>query len=83
MNCRRRAGSDRRPEREASNHRHPLVAAILALPADQREVFVLSRVAGLTYSQISDHLGLSVEAVQASLAAALLQLARGLDDGPM
>lgn len=82
MNCRRRAGSDRRPEREASNDQHPLVAAILALPADQRDVFLLNRVVGLTYSQISDHLGHSVEAVQGSLAAALLRLVRVLDDGP-
>lgn len=82
MNCGRRAGSDRTPEQEASNDQHPLVAEILALPADQRDVFMLNRVVGLTYSQISDHLGLSVEAVQASLAAALIQLVRDLDDGP-
>lgn len=70
-----------RGTRRASNERSVLVAAILALPTEHREVFILSRMAGLTYDQVSAHLGLSVEAVEASLAAALLQLLRGLDDG--
>lgn len=81
-NCRRRARPDRKRERQASKERKPLAPAILALPADQRDVFLLNRIIGLTYEQISEHLGLPVETVESSIAAALLRLSKAMENGP-
>lgn len=55
-----------------------LVRAILNLPTRLRNVFLLNRMASMSYSQIGLHLGMSPEAVQASLAAALVRLTRAV-----
>lgn len=56
--------------------RQVLVRAILRLPTCLRDVFVLHRMAGMTYSEIGLHLGMTPEAVETSLAAALVRLTR-------
>lgn len=53
-----------------------LVKAILRLPADLRDVFLLHRMAGLSYEQIGEHLGMERDAVQARLAEALAWIVR-------
>ncbi len=53
-----------------------LVRAILKLPARLRDVFLLHRMAGMTYIEIGLHLGMTPETVQASLAVALVRLTR-------
>ena len=58
--------------------RQVLVPAILNLPRDLRDVLLLHRMAGMSYCQIGLHLGMTPEAVQASLAAALVRLARAV-----
>ena len=55
-----------------------LVRAILKLPARLRDVFLLHRMAGMTYIEIGLHLGMTPETVQASLAAALVRLMRAV-----
>lgn len=53
---------------------------IETLPEDLRDVFVLSRFAGMTNQQIADRLGLSVKRVEARMTKALRLLAARLDD---
>tara|TARA_R110002051_G_scaffold178085_2_gene247909 strand:+ start:12962 stop:13234 length:273 start_codon:yes stop_codon:yes gene_type:complete len=55
-----------------------LARAILKLPRDLRDVFLLHRMAGMTYIEIGLHLGMTPKAVETSLAAALLRLMRAL-----
>ena len=61
----------------AKNEGRALTRAILRLPTDQRDVFLLNRMVGLTYDQIGLHLGMAPQTVQATLAAALVKLTRG------
>lgn len=49
---------------------------MLQLPPRRREVFVLSRVNGMTYPQIARELGISVKAVEKHITKALLELRR-------
>ena len=51
-----------------------LARAILQLPADLRDVFLLHRIAGLSYPEISDQLGIKRNVVQAYLAEALARI---------
>ncbi|WP_292119195.1 sigma factor-like helix-turn-helix DNA-binding protein [Brevundimonas sp.] len=51
---------------------------MLRLPINLRDVFVLHRFGGLNYDEIRLHLGMTPEAVQAALAAALARLVRAV-----
>lgn len=62
----------------AEDEREVLVRAILKLPPRLRDVFLLNRMAGMSYSEIGLHLGIAPKAVQASLAAALVRLTRAV-----
>lgn len=52
--------------------------AILSLPEDLRDVFVLNRVVGLTYEEVAARTGLSIKAVEWRLSRALIQCASQL-----
>jgi RNA polymerase sigma-70 factor (family 1) len=63
-------------ERPAANTKETdfdtlLKNALANLPPKCREVFVLSRVSGLTYKQISDSLGISIKTVENQMGKAL------------
>lgn len=62
----------------AKDERQVLVRAILKLPTRLRDVFLLHRMAGMTYPEIGLHLGMTPKAVEISLAAALLRLMRAV-----
>jgi RNA polymerase sigma-70 factor (ECF subfamily) len=57
-----------------------LVAAIDGLPPRCRQVFLLSRVDGMTYPQIARHCGISVKMVEKHVSHALLVCAAKVDD---
>ena len=61
--------------------RRALVRAIVHLPPECRDVFVLKRFAGMSLDQIAEHLGLDRTVVEARLAQALVKLCRAVD-GP-
>lgn len=52
--------------------------AILSLPDDLRDVFVLNRVVGLTYEEVAARTGLSLKAVEWRLSRALIHCASQL-----
>lgn len=58
----------------ASGERQALIQAIVELPPEARDVFLLHRMAGLRYDEIGLHLNMSPVAVQAHLAEALVLL---------
>lgn len=60
------------------DERRVLVRAILKLPTRLRDVFLLHRMAGMSYSDIGLHLGMTPKAVETSLAAALVRLTRAV-----
>lgn len=53
-----------------------LTRAILRLPTDLRDVFLLHRMVGMTYDQIGLHMGMEPGAVQAALSVAMVRLMR-------
>jgi RNA polymerase sigma-70 factor (ECF subfamily) len=57
-----------------------MLAAIDGLPADEREVFELVRIQGLTHPEAADVVGVSVKTVQRRLNRARLLLAEQLAD---
>jgi RNA polymerase sigma-70 factor (family 1) len=61
---------------EAKELNDALVHSIYALPAKTREIFLLNREEGLTYSEIAIKLGLSVKTVEYHISKALKILNR-------
>jgi RNA polymerase sigma-70 factor (ECF subfamily) len=57
-----------------------MLEAIDNLPEDEREVFDLVRIQGLTLNESSEVLGVSVSTVQRRVSRSLLLLAKQLDD---
>ena len=57
-----------------------MLKAIDNLPEDEREVFDLVRIQGLTQGEAADVLGVSAKTVQRRLNRSLLLLAKELDD---
>lgn len=57
-----------------ANEKRVLVKEILRLPVDLRDVFLLHRMAGLSYEQIGEHLNVGRDVVEARLAEALVLL---------
>lgn len=62
----------------AKDERQVLAQAIVKLPRDLRDVFLLHRMAGMSYSEIGLHLGMTPKAVETSLVAALVRLTRAV-----
>ncbi|RPE76945.1 RNA polymerase sigma factor [Vulcaniibacterium tengchongense] len=56
-------------------------AAILQLPARCRQVYLLNRIEGLSYSEIARHCGISVKAVEKHIGKALGLLRQRLKQG--
>ncbi|WP_409019291.1 RNA polymerase sigma factor [Brevundimonas vesicularis] len=67
-------------EAPADRERRVLVQAIRQLPRDCGDVFLLCRFAGLSLEQISEHLGIDQQAIEARLAEALVRLSRAVDE---
>lgn len=59
---------------EVSEYKQKLDDAIAALPEGQREVFLMNRVAKLTYAEIARKLEVSQKAVEKRMSKALLKL---------
>ena len=57
-----------------------MLEAIDSLPEDEREVFGLVRLQGLTHAEAAEVLDVSTKTVQRRLNRASLLLAEGLDD---
>ncbi|HVK03262.1 MAG TPA: sigma-70 family RNA polymerase sigma factor [Armatimonadaceae bacterium] len=68
------------PERQVLSkmENEALASAISRLPADYREVLVLSDVRGLTYQEISDRMGIPVGTVRSRLSRARNRVRRSL-----
>lgn len=60
----------------APDQKRALARAILELPPDLRDVFLLHRMAGLSFDQIGQQLGIERTVVQAYLAEALARIVR-------
>lgn len=55
-----------------------LKVAILRLPTNLRDVFVLHRFGGMTYGEIGVRLGITPQAAEARFAAAMVRLVRAV-----
>lgn len=66
----------RTPEEETEVEllRAEIENAIASLPERRREIFILSRFPGLTYQEIAETMGISVQTVSNQMSAALAQL---------
>ena len=53
---------------------------IQSLPADEQEIFLLHRDAGLTYKQIAEQKNISVKTVEKKMSHALKEMRFGMDD---
>ncbi len=65
---------------EAAERRRALQLALLELTADQREVFVLKHIEGLSYGQIAERLGTSVPSLKMRMHRAYDRLREQLRD---
>src|SRR5690606_17797220 len=54
--------------------------AVQALPERRRQVFTLSRLYGLTYEEVAETLGISINTVRTQMTAALKHLRERLSD---
>ena len=59
---------------ESEEFKNKLEAAIEALPAGQREVFLMNRIQKMTYAQIAESLGVSQKAVEKRMSKALKKM---------
>lgn len=62
----------------APDQKRALSRTILELPADLRDVFLLHRMAGLSFEAIGQQLGIERTVVQAYLAEALARIVRAV-----
>jgi len=60
-----------------------IVNMISTLPDDQREIFVLHRTEGLTYSQIAERKNISIKTVEKKMSLALRHLGPHAGDAVM
>lgn len=75
--------SQRCPSRPAkADKKRALVRAILRLPPDPRDVFLLHRMAGMSYEEIGQRLDMAPDAVRTNLAEALVLLVGGAEAAP-
>ncbi len=68
-------------EIEAAELQAAIYEEVEQLPEKCREIFLLSRREGLSYSQIAQHLGISVKTVENQIGIALKRIRRRLFDG--
>ena len=61
-----------------SDERKCLAAAVTALPEPIRDVFLLSRMSGLSYAEIAHHLDLDIHLVENRLSEALAALSQAV-----
>jgi len=59
---------------EEEEFKQKLERAIAALPAGQREVFLMNRIDKMKYKEIAEHLNLSVKAIEKRMNKALIEL---------
>ncbi len=72
------------PDRTLHNKRtlQQVELALLTIRPEQRNAFLLHRIDGLSYREISDQLGISVSTVEKYISAALLAIRNSLDSTP-
>jgi RNA polymerase sigma factor (sigma-70 family) len=77
------ASSDPSQERVVSGQQELLLlrAAILELPPKCRQVFLLNRMHGMSYSQIARHCGISVKMVERHIHKAVTRCLAKVDEG--
>jgi hypothetical protein len=66
----------RRRSRTMAGERRLLIQTILELPRATRDVFLLNRMAGLPYHQISEVLGIDRDHVQSQLTDTIVQISK-------
>lgn len=64
---------------ELDEFQNTLNDTISAIPEKSREVFLMNRIDGLTYNEISERLGVSVKAIEKRMSKALSILRKELD----
>jgi RNA polymerase sigma-70 factor, ECF subfamily len=65
---------------ELENLKNAIQQEIERLPARCKEIYLLNRRSGLTYTEISDHLGISINTVGTQMGRALKALRENLSD---
>ncbi|MEZ0469663.1 RNA polymerase sigma factor [Luteimonas salinilitoris] len=72
------------PDQHAHHHQElaRVRQAILRLPQHCRQIYLLNRIEGMSYSQISRHAGISVKAVEKQMSKALSLLRKELLASP-